>query len=200
MPLLLQLSVDFSTYDITAESGQVPVPDYADTTGTLVIAAGDTSGSITITVYNDTKQESDETFGIALSNPIGGYDIGTDTNHIRTIYDDDILRKVRFLNAGASGDESTSPVDIEVRLTENNPDNPSTVDYEILSSGTAGSDDYSLDESGTVYFATNNQIAFISFPVIDDNFNEPDETIIIRLLNPVNANMGSIDTFHLYDY
>jgi hypothetical protein len=62
----LPVSVSYATSNGTATSPA----DYASATGTVTFAPGETSKSITVTVVGDTANEPDETFTVALSNPV----------------------------------------------------------------------------------------------------------------------------------
>ena len=57
--------MSYATSAGTATAGS----DYTTTSGTLTIAAGETSGTINVPVTNDTDAESLETFTVTLSNP-----------------------------------------------------------------------------------------------------------------------------------
>ena len=59
------------TYEVSAAGTP---PDFEDTDGTLTIAAGRTTGSITVETLEDTLTEDDETFTVTLALP------GTSTN------------------------------------------------------------------------------------------------------------------------
>ena len=64
----LRVSVAYTTADGTATAGS----DYTATTGTLVFAPGETSKTIAVPIVGDTAFEPDETFTLALSNPVNG--------------------------------------------------------------------------------------------------------------------------------
>jgi methyl coenzyme M reductase subunit C len=59
--------VQYATADGTATAGS----DYTATSGTLTIPAGQTSGTIVVSVNGDTDVEPNETFFVNLSNPSG---------------------------------------------------------------------------------------------------------------------------------
>ncbi|HEY4308594.1 MAG TPA: cellulose binding domain-containing protein [Pirellulales bacterium] len=61
------VTVKYSTANGTATAGS----DYSTTTGTLTIAAGQTTGQIVVPVLGDTTVELNETFTVSLSNPTG---------------------------------------------------------------------------------------------------------------------------------
>jgi len=84
--------VDFRTADGTAISGGEGVGqnDYGHTEGTLVIHAGETSGTIYVDIFADCKVEGDEYFVVELSNPRNAH-IGQGTA-VGVIQDEDIIR------------------------------------------------------------------------------------------------------------
>lgn len=90
------VSVD---YTATAAGTSEVAVDFTLESGTLVIPAGETSGTITLTILNDQFVESDETVQVQISNPQNG-SLGTDL-FTYTILDDDLLPTVAI----------TSPVD-----------------------------------------------------------------------------------------
>ena len=76
------LTVDYSTSDGTATAGD----DYTSTSGTLIIGAGSSSGSIDVAVLDDEHNEGSETLTMTLSNASAGTltnatATGTITNH-----------------------------------------------------------------------------------------------------------------------
>ncbi|MEJ2059477.1 MAG: retention module-containing protein [Gammaproteobacteria bacterium] len=70
-PSLLPVTVHFTTADGTAIAGGsgVDEADYGQTSGTLVIPAGETSATIEVVVYGDRVVEGDENFYVQLSDP-----------------------------------------------------------------------------------------------------------------------------------
>ncbi len=79
------VSVQYATADSAATAGS----DYATANGTLSWTDGDaTEKSFTVAITNDTQVESDETFTVALSNPVGTSVEGTSTLTV-TITNDD---------------------------------------------------------------------------------------------------------------
>ena len=67
------VSVDYSTASGTANGGE----DFTSANGTLVIPAGQTSGTIAIEVSGDNTIEPDESFTVTISNAVNGQIIGT---------------------------------------------------------------------------------------------------------------------------
>jgi large repetitive protein len=82
-PSVFAASAVWSTADGSATAGT----DYATGTGTVSFTAGQTARTVEVTVQGDTLDEADETFSVALANPLGS-SIADDTG-IATIDDDD---------------------------------------------------------------------------------------------------------------
>jgi hypothetical protein len=78
------VAVDYATSDGTATAPG----DYAATSGTLEILAGEMSGTFSVPIVADQSTEFDETLELALSNPDDAT-LGSLTSAILTIIDDD---------------------------------------------------------------------------------------------------------------
>jgi hypothetical protein len=78
------VAVDFATEDGTAHAGS----DYTPRSGTLLFGIGERIKTLTIPLFNDDLREGRETFGIRLSNPVGGR-LGSIPFAVVTILDDD---------------------------------------------------------------------------------------------------------------
>jgi hypothetical protein len=77
------VTVSYTTSNGTATSGS----DYTARTGTLTYAVGQTTRQLIVTVTGDTTTESNETFNVTLSSPVGA-SLGTATA-VGTIANDD---------------------------------------------------------------------------------------------------------------
>jgi len=83
------LSVDYATRDDTAKAGE----DYIAISDTLNLYHGQTQAVIAVEIIGDNYAESDETFYLDVTNPVGG-SFGDDTvmlSAIRTILNDDFI-------------------------------------------------------------------------------------------------------------
>ncbi|NEX18950.1 S8 family serine peptidase [Thiorhodococcus mannitoliphagus] len=80
------VSVDYATADGSATAGL----DYVATSGTLDLADGEVSGTITVTLLDDTLVEGDETFSLDLSNAVGA-DLGAPDTALVSVLDDDLI-------------------------------------------------------------------------------------------------------------
>ena len=80
-PSNLAVSVNYSTTAGTATANS----DYTPVSGTLTIAAGATTATLSIPIVNDNLNEPNETFNLALSNPVGA--VVVNANPVITITD-----------------------------------------------------------------------------------------------------------------
>jgi len=83
-PSFEDIKVDYATSDGSATAGS----DYAVTSGTLTIPAGDTVGQVEVLVNGDTTFEPNEDFTVTLSNLVGTANLTTD-HATGTIRNDD---------------------------------------------------------------------------------------------------------------
>ena len=93
------VTVQYSTSDGTAIAGV----DYTATTGTVTFAPGVTTQLVHVDVIGDAAAESNETFTVTLSSPVGA--TLADGSAIGTITDDDTVTTMPGLNSGNPGDE-----------------------------------------------------------------------------------------------
>jgi len=77
------ISCAFSTANSTATAGS----DYSAVSGTVSIAAGRTTATLSVPIIGDTTVELDETFAVNLSNPVNA--VISDSQAIGTIVNDD---------------------------------------------------------------------------------------------------------------
>lgn len=87
--------------------------------------------------------------------------------------------------------EENAAVMVTVMLNGDSPSwpgSPATVDYSV--SGTAGAGDHDAVD-GTVTFADGEYIKTINFNTLADGKQDPDETVVFTLSNPVNVAIGS---------
>ena len=178
------VTVAYATSDGTATSSTNGVDaDYTAVSGTLTIAAGATSGIVSVWTTHDVLGEADETFTLTLSNATNAT-LGTATA-TGTITDND---PPSLSVADASGPEG-NPVVFTVTLAREM-GQLVRVNY-ATAPGTATSADFTA-VSGTLTFAANELSKTVSVPTIYDSVDEPDETFMLTLSNP-SANVMLLD-------
>jgi hypothetical protein len=177
----------------TATGGGI---DYSITASPVTISAGLTSTTITVNINNDSSPESNETVIVSMGTPTNAT-LGTNTTHTLTIVDDD-TPNVNFSSATSNGAESTTTVNIAVNLSTASTVTV-TVPFSINASSTAtgSGTDYTLTTSSPLSFAPGETTKNISLTINNDSLDENNETIVIDLGTPTNANLGTITT-HTY--
>ena len=180
------VTVDYATDDITATAGS----DYTDTDGTLTIAAGSTSGQITVALLNDGVGETAEAFRFTLSNPSNAA-LGSPATAQAVIIDDDTDEPSVLLRNHTPATEG-SPATVEVYL-DREIDQVVTLYYttsDCAGDGcaTAGTD-YTAASNTRITYAQRETSKTISVPTADDTEAEGDETFTVTLSGAVNANL-----------
>lgn len=174
------VTVDYSTVDGTAATGI----DFLGRTGQLTFEPGQTSLTVTVPVVGDAIREGDETFRLELSNLTGAeFELAGAT---ATIVDDDPFPQLQVADASASeADADTLPLTFLVNLTAA-PEVSASVDY-VVAPGTASPDsDYETVE-GTLTFGVGVASQTITVNILDDDFEEGPESVVLRFDNAVNA-------------
>ena len=185
--------VAYATADGTGTDAAAAGTDYMSTSGTLTFAVGETSKNIVVQIIGDAVDEIDETFTVALSNPVGSDasispTAGTATV---TITDDDRAR----LSIGDSSvvEGNSGPADMQFTVTLSRVSaRDVTVDYATADvigadAATAGTDYTST--SGTLTFAAGTTTQTFNVLIAGDVIHEVDETFTVTLSRPSNANL-----------
>ena len=178
---------DLNTGSATSGSDYTAIP--AGTT--ITIADGSSTGTYSLATTDDTLFESDETVIAQISNPSTGT-IGT-SDATGTIVDND-----GAVTIALSADSVTEGGDITFTATlstVNNTGSPITVDLADLLTGTAtsGSDFTAIPAGTAITIADGASMGTYSVATIDDTIFESNETVIARISNPSNANIGTSD-------
>jgi hypothetical protein len=164
--------------------------DFSPTSGSLVFALYQTSGTISVPILNDTLDENDETVVVSITSVVGGT-LGSPATHTLTIADDDPLPVVRFFFDQVTGWEDWGTASVSVS-TDCNSGKTVTVEYYIKGGTAVAGTDYT-PVSGTVTLQNSEWWPSASFdiPLINDSTKEGDKTIILGIRNPVNATLGT---------
>jgi hypothetical protein len=179
-PSAKTVAVSWTTVDDDATE---PV-DYVAASGTLSFAAGQTSGSLAVTVNGDVVAELDEVFRVVLSSPSNA--TLADASGSGTIVDDELLPVIDIDEPTAA--EGSGSVTFSVTLS--NPSaSPVAVDWSTSSATAEDGVDY-LGASGTVTLAPLDTAETVSIPVNDDATFEGDETFTVDLSDATGAPLG----------
>jgi uncharacterized repeat protein (TIGR01451 family) len=170
----------------TATSGS----DYTALSGTVTIAAGQTTATITIPVINDVAVEGNESVVLTLTSVSSGLaTLGTPVTATNTIFDND-APTVTIANT-TPGNEA-GPVNGVMTVTMSATQPAAViVAYSVTGTATSGADFTAL--AGQVTIAAGATTATITIPVINDVIVEGNETVILTLTSIVSgtASLGA---------
>lgn len=162
--------------------------DYSHSASPLVIPAGMTGVSITVTPIDDTRSEGDETAVFTLGAPVNAA-LGAITVNTLTLTDDDPLPSVAFAAASQSAGEAAGVVMIAVSLSAA-ADRTVSVPFTISGTATDGAD-YTRSQSPLLIPAGMTGVS-LTVTITDDALSEGDETATFTLGAPSNATLGAI--------
>jgi hypothetical protein len=173
------VSANFSMSDGTANNPT----DYQGFTGTVTFPPGQTTKTITVKVVGDDIDEADETFQLTL---------GTPTNAIAgklvsdaTIVDDDNSTLSVADSSVTEGNSGTKNLAFIVTLSAPSSQTV-TVNFTTADGTAIASADYSA-KSGKLTFAPGETSKTVNVVIIGDTVDEGNETLFLKLTNPVNA-------------
>jgi hypothetical protein len=166
--------------------------DYVASGDQILIPAGQSQVSITVTPIDDNRREDDETIDLELL-PDPSYTLGQASGAEVTLADNgDALPAVGFVLLNSRGLESQEEANLAVRISGNPDDGDDkavTVAWEVLGGTASQGVDYVLT-NGTLAFAyvdpegdepLSNRIQIIPLKVINDLLPETDENLLVRL-------------------
>ena len=165
----------------TADNGT----DYLRSASSITIAAGNTSGSITVTGVNDSFNDEAETVIVDIDTVSGGNgasESGTQRETI-TITDDDPAPTVSLSSSVASVTESVGANAVTLTATLNAVAESSTsVTLSLSGTATEGAGtDYTINSS-TITIAAGNTTGTAQLSILEDSFSEvPNETIVVDI-------------------
>ena len=177
------ISIDYASSDGTATAGQ----DFTGGSGTLVIPAGQASGSVDVTIVGDLSDEFDETFTLTLSSATNASI--ADGQALGTIFDNDEAPTLAIQDASVTeGNSGTKELTFTVEVSEAS-GKPISVTF-ASADGSADSSDYTAT-SGTLEIPAGQATGSISVQVSGDVDEEDDETLTMTLSAPTNATLGN---------
>lgn len=178
--------------------------DYVCSGTTIAIAAGASTGSVTLTGVDDVRDEDDlEAAAITATCrlPNGQSEKDCDDAAAPTtspqVQDDDAVPTVQFSAASSSVSEArplptvdrTTTLTLQLSAASDRP-----VGVGFTSAGTAvKATDFTLapDSPGSFTFDPSQVSKTITVTVIHDTVDEPDETVVVTLASPTNATLGA---------
>ena len=177
-----------TTITLAQTAGTATTTDYTLPT-TITILPGQSSGSVTLTVVNDTLVEGNETVTITATCTVNC--TSASTPKTVTITDNDVPTVT--LSVGApSINETTGATSTLVTVTLN-VISAQNVTVTLATSGTATTTDYTLATT-TVLILAGNTNASVTLSAKDDLLDEMDETVIIDIASVTNGTESGTQT------
>ena len=200
-------SVDYYTSTETvaprATVGTGPGGDYSPASGRLTFASGQTIGTFTVTIVNDTAVEFDENIGLVLTNAsVAKLPGGTPTSIATatlTIVDNDFPPgRLNFAASSFTNNESEGSAAVRVTRTGGNL-GAITVDYQTIAGSATSPADFAASSGTLTWNDGDSSSKIISVPLVSDGLPEGSENFSIRLSNGrvggiVNTNLLGLRT------
>ncbi len=160
---------------------------------TVTIADGATTATLEVPTMADLIDEANGMITAMVEGGAGYTVDGTNNSASVTVNDDDEPTLAIDSPSVAEGDSGSTTLTYIVTLTGET-EQEVTVDYADTTSGTATSGtDYTAITGGTLTFASGTTTQNIDVTVTGDTDDEPNDTVIVRLSNPVNATITNAD-------
>ncbi len=179
------VQAEFFTQDITASAGA----DYQAINGLVVWNDGDTlPKTIEIPIVNDGIVEGPESFSISLTNasPLGA--LGSKTNEIVTILDEDAFGKLQFNTTALYSDENGLNAIVQV-VRRDGVSGTVSVDYAATATTAISGKDFQ-PVNGTLVFGPGEVMRSFIVPILDDTIADGDRLVSLRLSKATNAALG----------
>jgi len=173
------VTVDYLTVDSNATAGA----DYTTASGTLSFGPNEFNASVGVPILDDAAAEGSERFLFRLQNPGGGVVLGTRTQAVVEIMDDD--RRVQFRSAVYPVSEGIAGGTVRIEVERSGDASAAaTVNYATTPGIAQNGLDF-VGESGTVSFDPGETLDFFTVAILDDAVvGEPTEQFTVTLSNP----------------
>ncbi len=169
----VDVEIDYSTADGTASASS----DYATTSGTLIIPADETSGTIAVSVAGDTVPELNETLFVDLTAARNA--TIADGRGDGTITNDDAAASIADLTQPEGSSGGTSLMSFTVTLDRALPVD-TTVSYTTTAGTATAPSDYSTT-AGSVIVPAGATTAPVDVPIVGDTLLETNESFFVDL-------------------
>lgn len=182
------ITITYSTADGTATAPD----DYtAVSGGTLVIAAGATTGEIVITVNGDEDVEANETLTVSIDSVSSAGEIG-DGSATGTITNDDGTPTLSISDAAVTeGDSGTKSLSFTVSLSEAS-SSPVTFTASTVDGTATAGQDYTALSNAPFTIAAGATTTNVTVSILGDEDFEADETFTLTLASIVGAAPGDV--------
>jgi large repetitive protein len=164
--------------------------DYTRSSDTIVVAAGQTSGSVTIAAVDDALDENEENVKVEIESVTNGAENGQQSLRV-AIVDDDAPPTLSFEPTSRTLSEgNTGSKEVTATLVLSAPSGRMvSVPYGVGGTATPQTDHTAVD--GNVQFAVGATRRTIRFNVLGDTAPEATESVVLTLGDVVNAAVGA---------
>ena len=161
--------------------------DYIADNNTLTILAGQSSGTINISLPSDNIYEGDESFEVALSNAVNATLSAIDNSSTITITEDDALPILSVSAANTAEDNGSMVLTVDISEESAFVTNFTlSTSSSLINPATAGTD-YTSFTNAPYSIAAGQTSTTINVPITDDSISEPDlETFTVTVANSDN--------------
>ncbi|MFA5842324.1 MAG: Calx-beta domain-containing protein [Candidatus Gracilibacteria bacterium] len=163
--------------------------DYSITESPVIIPSGSLTSGATITLADDLMDEVNETVILTMGEPINATAGGT-IEQTAIIVDDDNPPLVVWTTSSQSIEENVETITVTAQLSTAS-SHDITVPFIVTGTATGIETDYSITAS-PITITAGQTSANVTITVINDEFDEPAETVILTMESPTNASLGAI--------
>jgi hypothetical protein len=174
------LSVDLGTQDGTAHAGQ----DYQGFFQTITFEDGQTVLTNAVTLYDNFLLDGNRTLRLALVNPPAGAEIGTRSNAVLVIFDDESAAagKLQFAARSNSVPEAGKFAAVTVNRVGGTTGTVS-VNFATADATAIAGQNY-IATNGTLVFGPGVPSRTITIPILNDSIYEASEVFLVTLTGP----------------
>ena len=171
-----EVRVDYATADGSAVSGSGN--DYTEASGTLTFSAGDESKTLTVAILDDSVDEADEDFTLALSNSVNAT-VTTGTATVTITDTEAVSWDVSASPAAISETGGTSTVTVSSGAVSFPGDKTITLGFSDSTATLA--DDYTVGATALTLTAGTTSVT-TTITAVSDTVDEGDETILVTAM------------------
>ena len=173
------------TVDLAFSGTATLTDDYTRSSTQIVIPAGQTTGTATVTAAQDGLDESSETVVVDIQSVTNGTESGSQ-QQMTTITDDDPPPSLSVDNPSADEDRGTMTFTVSLSAVSGL---DVSFDY-TTSDGTATAGKDYTTATGTLTIPAGAPNGTVDVPLLDDALDEETETFTLDLSSPVNATLA----------
>lgn len=165
--------------------------DYSASSNSLIVAAGQTSGSISVTAIQDTTYEGNETILVGITSVTNGSSGATSSLSITLAEDDPVPPAVSLTTSLTSIDENAGSAIVRALMSATH---SATVTVTLGFAGTATNTTDYTRTTDTIVMTSGQTSGSIGITSIQDVLSESNETIVVSIASITSGISSSSDT------